>query len=90
MGVQGKKRVVDGQEETSKRIKRHKKGGVAGTGPAETESLPWSKVSIPQLDDAEGFFDLEEISDVEVVRDTQSGNISYKVSSDNLVFYGVQ
>ena len=42
------------------------------------EALPWQDVPFPEtFQDAEGFFGLEEISDVDVVRD--SGKIEYKV-----------
>lgn len=38
------------------------------------DSLPWSKAKLPEMfDDAEGFYGLEEVDDVEVVRG--SGNI---------------
>ena len=42
------------------------------------EDLPWQEVPFPEtFEDAEGFFGLEEISDVEVVKD--SSGIKYKV-----------
>jgi ATP-dependent RNA helicase DDX24/MAK5 len=40
--------------------------------------LAWNEVAMPdQLDDYEGFFGLEEVEGVEVVRDAESGKISY-------------
>ena len=43
-------------------------------------ALNWKVVSLPdRLEDAEGFFGLEEIEDVEVVRDAQSGKIEFRV-----------
>ncbi|KAI4167505.1 MAG: hypothetical protein LQ348_007648 [Seirophora lacunosa] len=46
------------------------------------EALPWSQVNLPdRLDDAEGFFGLEEISDVEVVRDEKLGRVEYRLPS---------
>ena len=43
------------------------------------ESLQWHQVPFPETSqDAEGFFGLEELSDVDVVRD--SNKIEYKVS----------
>ncbi|KAI4086746.1 MAG: hypothetical protein LQ344_007315 [Seirophora lacunosa] len=46
------------------------------------EALPWSQVNIPdRLDDAEGFFGLEEISDVEIVRDEKLGRVEYRLPS---------
>lgn len=42
--------------------------------------LPWSEVSIPNnLDDAEGFFGLEELSDVEIAKDERTGQVEYRV-----------
>ncbi|KAL8764775.1 MAG: hypothetical protein Q9209_007884 [Squamulea sp. 1 TL-2023] len=42
-------------------------------------SLPWNAVPLPDnLDDAEGFFGLEEISDVEIVRDEKLGRVEYR------------
>ena len=42
------------------------------------EKASWHEVPFPKtFEDAEGFFGLEELSDVEVIRD--SGNIEYRV-----------
>lgn len=42
------------------------------------DSLPWHEVPFPEnYQDAEGFYCLEELSDVDVVKDT--GKIEYKV-----------
>jgi ATP-dependent RNA helicase DDX24/MAK5 len=44
--------------------------------------LPWREVTPPQrLDDAEGFLGLEEIDDVEIVRDAQGKQTRFQVSS---------
>lgn len=44
-------------------------------------TLPWTAVSLPGgLDDAEGFLGLEEISDVELLRDANIGKIKCRVS----------
>ncbi|KAL9016450.1 MAG: hypothetical protein Q9185_006219 [Variospora sp. 1 TL-2023] len=46
------------------------------------EALPWNQVNLPdRLEDAGGFFGLEEISDVEVVRDENLGRVEYRLSS---------
>lgn len=43
------------------------------------DSLPWASTTLPdRLDDAEGFFGLEEVSDVEVVKDEDAGRVSFK------------
>ncbi|KAK5113256.1 hypothetical protein LTR62_003592 [Meristemomyces frigidus] len=42
-------------------------------------ALAWKEASLPdRLDDYEGFFGLEEIENVEVVRDGASGNLSFR------------
>ena len=44
------------------------------------DSLPWNDVPLPdRLDDAEGFFGLEEVDDVEVVKDSISGRVGFRV-----------
>ncbi|KAL2044721.1 hypothetical protein N7G274_002495 [Stereocaulon virgatum] len=47
------------------------------------DTLPWQEVAFPEsgYEDAEGFFGLEEISDVDVVRDSKLGKVEYKISS---------
>lgn len=50
------------------------------------DSLRWKQVTLPdRLEDAEGFFGLEEIDDVDVVRDTQSGKIELRVGEAHCV-----
>lgn len=42
--------------------------------------LPWTEVPLPdRFEDAEGFFGLEEIDDVEVLRDPILGKLEYRV-----------
>ena len=44
--------------------------------------LHWKDVPFPEsFDDAEGFFGLQELSDVEVTRDEQVGQVAYKIVS---------
>ena len=45
------------------------------------DTLPWQEVAFPQsgFEDAEGYFGLEEISDVEVVKNTMLGKMEYRV-----------
>lgn len=44
------------------------------------DALPWSDARLPdRLDDAEGFFGLEEVSDVEIVKDQKNGRLEYRV-----------
>lgn len=61
----------------------------AGTGddvrkiPVALDALPWGEVEMPEMfDDAEGFFGLEEVDDVEVIRDGNTVRfVSSKVAS---------
>ena len=47
--------------------------------------LAWREVPFPDnFEDAEGFFGLEEISDVEVDRDASSGTVGYKLTGRSL------
>ena len=46
--------------------------------------LAWNQVAVDRLEDAEGFFGLEELSDVEVVRDPILGRVEYKVRKRSL------
>jgi len=44
------------------------------------DSLPWNEVPLPdRLEDAEGFFGLEEVENVEVAKDPSSGQVAYRV-----------
>lgn len=64
--------------QSKKRVRVDKGNGGAKTVALDT--LPWNEVAFPEhFDDAEGFFGLEEISDVDVVRDTKLGKVEYTV-----------
>ena len=44
------------------------------------DQLPWKEAALSdRLEDAEGFFGLEEIDDVEVVREPSSGKVEFRV-----------
>ena len=53
-------------------------------GAVGVDKLPWNQVAVDRLEDAEGFFGLEELSDVDVVRDPTVGKVEYKVCKENL------
>lgn len=56
---------------------------IAGVTSRNLDTLPWNKVALPdRLDDAEGFFGLEELSDVEIVRDTNFVRVQHKVGRE--------
>lgn len=49
----------------------------------KADSLPWKSVSLPdRMDDYEGFFGLEEIDDVDVMRDEATGQVSLWSKND--------
>ena len=48
------------------------------------DKLPWNQVAVDRLEDAEGFFGLEELSDVDVVRSPILGKVGYKVCKEGL------
>ena len=47
--------------------------------PVGLDELPWNQVAVDRLEDAEGFFGLEELSDVDVVKNPTLGKVEYKV-----------
>lgn len=58
----------------------------AKTNVVSLDALPWAEVPVPdRFEDAEGFFGLEEIEDVEVVRDTNLGKLEYRVGKGSSV-----
>ena len=61
-----KRQKIDNKDASSYSYKiAHPAGALVGI-----DDLAWKEVSLPaRLEDAEGFFGLEEIDDVEVVRD---------------------
>lgn len=56
--------------------------GAPKSGAVGLDKLPWNKVAVDRLEDAEGFFGLEELSDVEVVKDPTLGKVEYKVCKE--------
>lgn len=54
--------------------------GVPAGGIVALDDLDWKTVSLPdRLDDAEGFYGLEEIEGVDIVRPQGKGEIKFKV-----------
>jgi hypothetical protein len=48
------------------------------------DSLPWNEVKLPDMyDDAEGFFGLEEVEGVEIVK--EGGNVKFVRSNDGSI-----
>ena len=83
--IEKKRARKDAQNMSRKRQKvRPKDGGSEYGSTAKAislDTLPWQEVAFPKsgFEDAEGFFGLEEISDVDVVRDLKLGKFEYKV-----------
>ncbi|KAL8828063.1 MAG: hypothetical protein Q9191_002802 [Dirinaria sp. TL-2023a] len=48
------------------------------------DSLAWKEVPLPdRLDDAEGFYGLEEVDDVDIVKESETGKVACRISSEN-------
>lgn len=82
----GTKRERDHQGATGKSKKRQKVEKPANGADADTDrllgvdELDWKEVQLPdRLDDAGGFFGLEEIEGVDIVRPQGGGEVKFKV-----------
>lgn len=77
-----KRRKLVATTSKSKNIKPSSRASVATVSANE---LAWREVSPPErLDNAEGFLGLEEIDDVEVVRDTTGNQPHFRVHSSTI------
>lgn len=75
--IEKKRRRKEASFESKKKLKSNAKDGTGSTK-VTLETLPWHEVPFPEnFEDAEGFFGLEEISDVDVVKDL--GKVEFKV-----------
>lgn len=77
---QGMKRKRTGPHNSSrKRQASSDKVGSSRSGPVKGQDLRWKEVAVSKrLDDAEGFYGLEELSDVEVVQDADGRGVSFR------------
>lgn len=85
MGMIAKKRGASGNPDVL--VKKRKKNDIDQrvTKTVTLDTLAWNEVAFPErFDDAEGFFGLEEISDVEVVKDQKVGKVHYRVKEGEL------
>ena len=70
MDTSQKKRKQDAAQVSQKRRKTAQPQKVKSKRPVAVDDLRWKTVEVPEMfDDAEGFFGLEEIEGVEVVRE---------------------
>ena len=83
--IMKKRARVEVRLESRKRPKRDQEVNRSfqrsSTQPVSLDTLPWQEVAFPEsgFEDAEGFFGLEEISDVEVVKNSKLGKVEYRV-----------
>lgn len=86
-----KKRKLSEVDATPKPSKKFQKKLANGSAPSSKtkrnvriEDLAWTEVPIPDdLDDFEGIYGLEEVDGVEVVRDTNTNTVSYRIASSS-------
>ena len=80
--VQKRSRFV---EDTGRKLKKRRKvQNSPSTTVVSHDNLQWREVAVPdRLEDAEGFLGLgiEEIEDVEVIRDPKSSRVQFRVKS---------
>lgn len=80
------KRPRDGTESIKPSRKKQKPGQRNGESKeprptVKSDQLRWTEVALPdRLEDAEGFFGLEEIDDIEVVKDANGKNVLFRPS----------
>lgn len=61
---------------------------ITKTNVVSLDALSWTEVVLPdRFEDAEGFFGLEEIENVEVIRDTNLGTLEYRVGRGIRVYF---
>lgn len=77
MSVTGVKRKHSAKQRPKKRSKKEETQYLV----VSESDLPWREVALPdRLEDAEGFFGLEEIEDVDIVREEGKPGIQFRVS----------
>jgi ATP-dependent RNA helicase DDX24/MAK5 len=81
-----RKRKAAGLEPlSSESSKRRKNSSVNGARTVRLHELNWKPVEVPDtLDDYGGFFGLEEVDGVEVVKDHDTGRVAFKTSDTKL------
>lgn len=83
--INKKRKITGGNHKSGKRLRPDSTDAASVQSGAKKivtslETLPWTQVSIPdRFEDAEGFFGLEEIEDIEIVRNEKLGRLEYRV-----------
>ena len=86
--IRKKRALVDGIQKSRKRQRaitcdNNEAQSITKTTAITLDALPWTEVPLPdRFEDAEGFFGLEEIENVEVIRDSSLGKLEYRVGKD--------
>lgn len=83
------KRARDEKSQISNNKKQKTSSQSRETRAVPIDKLQWKEVALPErMEDAEGFFGLEEIEDVDVVRDADKGTVQYRVGKMNIFNHG--
>ena len=94
--INKKRKIADGNSKSGQWLRPDSKEAASALSCAQKtvtslETLQWTQVPIPdRFEDAEGFFGLEEIEDVEIVRNEKLGKLEYRVgkgSCDRSLLY---
>ena len=82
MGPMSNKRARSEKSEPPAKKRKKTQNFQGASNAVVLDALPWNEVTFPErFEDAEGFFGLEEISDVEVFRDQSFGKVEYRVKA---------
>ena len=80
IGKRGQRDLTASRPRKRQRVNKATQQSKTALGTVNVDLLAWNEVPLPdRLDDAEGFFGLEEVDDVEVMRDTASGTLEFRV-----------
>ena len=80
MGLISNKRMRKNHTEAPSKKRKRSLNSHEISKAVDSDALAWNEVAFPdRFEDAEGFFGLEEVSDVEVIRDIEPGKIEFRV-----------
>ena len=82
MGLMRNKRVNSEESDFPAKKQKRIRSSEEASKAVVLDALPWNEVAFPErFDDAEGFFGLEEISDVDVLQDKNLGKVEYRLKA---------